>query len=687
MHHLPLFFNMRIFYIVILLLFQLRFTKVYAQQNSIKNAVGEVEITHIVVANETKYGLSKKYNISIQELERQNPHIVPMLKKGDELKIRVSSARTASFVEKKNENKSLNDSGDYLVQPGETLYGIARKFEISVAQLIQMNKGKLGPVLLSGQTLNTPSRNQKQQIAGDNFANYHIVEAGQTKYGLSKKYAISIKELERLNPHIVDMLRTGQRLTVPALQSEKTEIAEKKVVESKPVLVEKTVEKTIEKPEPINNVAPKVEILTKSIKTVSYEVKPQETIYGLTKMTGLTSDKLMELNPELIEGLKAGMIIQIPEGTVVTPLSIAVKTPIVGKGLLNSLVINQQKEITFLAPFTEEEFTNYLQSAEKSSEIQSNFEFYAGAKMAMDSLKKSGVVLKYALHKNQKANSLEQEILELKNKGVEKNNAIIALPNSYYFEKLGTLLATKNIPYVLTNPAENKISPTGYAAIPSYYYLRKLVLDYLVAQKQNIIVVSDRAKMETEKYIAENYPMIKMVHFNDKGTFNSAAIRNVLQIDQKNFVVFNTNDSGLILSITTLLLKESKEYESQIALLEPKELLKDEGVSDMRFRALKMIYPSPYNPSQLKKIENFKQKFIQKYGFKASQEAVNGFDVTFDVLMRLFQNEDFATISKKHKTEQLSLKFQYVESLNQGYFNESGFILQFDEESNDRIIN
>ena len=55
--------------------------------------------------------------------------------------------------------------------------------------------------------------------------------------------------------------------------------------------------------------------------------------------------------------------------------------------------------------------------------------------------------------------------------------------------------------------------------------------------------------------------------------------------------------------------------------------------------------------------------------------------------MRLFQNEDFATISKKHKTEQLSLKFQYVESLNQGYFNESGFILQFDEESNDRIIN
>ncbi|RZJ98618.1 MAG: LysM peptidoglycan-binding domain-containing protein, partial [Flavobacterium sp.] len=354
---------------VILLLFQLSFTKGYAQQNSFKNAVGEVEISHIVVANETKYGLSKKYNISIQELERQNPHIVPMLKKGDELKIRVSSSTTASFVEKKTENKSLNDSGDYLVQPGETLYGIARKFEISVSELIQMNKGKLGSVLLSGQTLNTPSINQNQQLSDDNFANYHIVEAGQTKYGLSKKYAISIKELERLNPHIVDMLRTGQRLTVPGLQSEKTEIAEKKVVESKSVVAEKSVEKTIEKPQPVNNVAPKAEISTTPIKTVSYDVKPQETIYGLTKMTGLTSEKLMELNPELNEGLKAGMIIQIPEGTVVSSLSTPVKTPTVGKGLLSSLVVNQQKEITFLAPFTEEEFTNYIQSTEKNSEI------------------------------------------------------------------------------------------------------------------------------------------------------------------------------------------------------------------------------------------------------------------------------------------------------------------------------
>ncbi|MDD3003380.1 LysM peptidoglycan-binding domain-containing protein [Flavobacterium sp.] len=675
---------MRISYLTFLLLFLLSSKKGFAQQNSLKNAVDEVVINHTVEANETKYGLSKKYNVSIQELERQNPQIVPVLKKGDNLKIRIASSKSVASFNEKPEDKSLIDTGNYLVKSGETLYGISRKFGISVSELIQMNKGKLGPVLLSGQTLNTPLKNQQQPVSENNAVNYHIVEAGQTKYGLSKKYAISINELERLNPHIIDMLRTGQRLTIPGLKTEKTEISEKNSVTTPPVVAEKAVQKS----QPVVPSTVPAAVSAVPIKTVSYQVKPQETIYGLTKMTGLTSEKLIELNPELNNGLKAGMIINIPEGTAILASSTPpVSLPISAKGLLSSLVVNQQKEMVFLAPFTEEEFTNYSQSKEKNSEIKSNFEFYAGVKIAIDSLKKSGILLKYSVYKNQNTNSLEQEFVNLKNRGIEKSNAVLALPNSYYYEKLGTYLSQHHVPYILTNPADNKISSTAYLALPSYAYLRKLVLDYLVAKNQNIIVVSDFAKKESENYIAENYPMVKLVAFDNKGTFNSEAIKSVLHNNQKNFIVFNTNDTGLILSVTTLLLKESKEYESQIALLEPKEMLKDETLSDMRFRVLKMIYPSQYHPASHKKIENFKQKFLQRYGFEVSREAINGFDITFDVLTRLFQQENFATIAKKYKTEQIGLKFQYVERLNQGCFNESGFILQFDEEANDRIIN
>ncbi|NDP28550.1 MAG: LysM peptidoglycan-binding domain-containing protein [Flavobacterium sp.] len=90
--------------------------------NEVKNP--ETEITHEVLAKETKFGIAKQYGLTIAELERQNPNISKTLLVGSVLKISGSKliekkiaiengiALDAAFVKDKFENKDLNTVRD-----------------------------------------------------------------------------------------------------------------------------------------------------------------------------------------------------------------------------------------------------------------------------------------------------------------------------------------------------------------------------------------------------------------------------------------------------------------------------------------------------------------------------------------------------------------------------------------------
>jgi hypothetical protein len=135
------------------------------------------------------------------------------------------------------------------------------------------------------------------------------------------------------------------------------------------------------------------------------------------------------------------------------------------------------------------------------------------------------------------------------------------------------------------------------------------------------------------------------------------------------------------------LLKHSKEYTIQLALLEPKESIQKEGFSEMRLKALNTIYPSYSSRNNLNDVNKFKEDFKKKYNFEANDEVLKGFDVTFDALVRLFQDKSFEALAKDEISEQLSYKFHYFKDLNGGYTNKGVYILQFDTDSNTKIAN
>lgn len=94
---------------------------------------------------------------------------------------------------------------NYQVQRGDTVYALARKFEVPVKALIDLNQLQPPYALVAGQKLQLP----RQKV--------HTVESGETLYSVSRKYGVDVSALVRANnlqePYAI---RVGQKLTLPA---------------------------------------------------------------------------------------------------------------------------------------------------------------------------------------------------------------------------------------------------------------------------------------------------------------------------------------------------------------------------------------------------------------------------------------------------------------------------------------
>lgn len=108
-------------------------------------------------------------------------------------------------------------------------------------------------------------------VKGKNYYE-HNVEAGNTLWGLQRMYGIDAETIVAENPELKDGIKVGQKLLIPRITSAPIE----------------------------------ADVISE------YKVKNSETLYGLSKKFNTTVDRLIELNPELSEGLKKGQSIKVP---------------------------------------------------------------------------------------------------------------------------------------------------------------------------------------------------------------------------------------------------------------------------------------------------------------------------------------------------------------------------------------
>jgi LysM repeat protein/ABC-type branched-subunit amino acid transport system substrate-binding protein len=180
-------------------------------------------LEHQVEKKQTLFGISRKYNISQEDIKKYNPEVSDGLKEGMILKIplktvtkkNVSSTSNSpqspvSAVRSKNEiAKSTKDkSAIHIVQPKETLYSISKKYNVDVAEIIKQNPD-CDKIIKTGTELKIPYTS-KNVIKADPSANKLTEENESDGQVISKKIKPNIEPIRIafLLPFMLDNQKT-----------------------------------------------------------------------------------------------------------------------------------------------------------------------------------------------------------------------------------------------------------------------------------------------------------------------------------------------------------------------------------------------------------------------------------------------------------------------------------------------
>lgn len=94
----------------------------------------------------------------------------------------------------------VDASTSYTIQKGDTLYNIAKKSDITVAQLKQLNN-LTSTTIYSGTTLSIPTTIP--------------IKHGDTLYSIAKKYNSTVSQLKHINQLSTNTIYKGQKLIIP----------------------------------------------------------------------------------------------------------------------------------------------------------------------------------------------------------------------------------------------------------------------------------------------------------------------------------------------------------------------------------------------------------------------------------------------------------------------------------------
>ncbi len=98
----------------------------------------------------------------------------------------------------------------YVVKAGDTLYGISNQFGVSVTELASLNNVNASTLQI-GQVLTIPS----DEGTNPNNMFMYTVKKGDTLYGIAQKYGTTVQKIVDLNRLSNNSISIGQVLRIP----------------------------------------------------------------------------------------------------------------------------------------------------------------------------------------------------------------------------------------------------------------------------------------------------------------------------------------------------------------------------------------------------------------------------------------------------------------------------------------
>lgn len=324
---------------------------------------GKKYYVHTVKSGDTLYSIAKAYGVEEAIITQNNPTAADGLKIDQSIKIPVSEK---ALQQARNEKKRKKDFVTHKIKAGQTLYSIARDYNISVSAIREDNPAINPQSLTIGETLwirraeMGSSSEQEAQAemkeyaenlnkATDDGYEYHVVNPGETIYSLSKKYNITESEFAKLND-VSNGLKAGAVIRIPQSMEDNLKLIDQANNE---VVANATIEaqssdsnvmfSVVEQSKPLN-VALMLPMVVNSKSNASYVEFYQGFLLGLEKLKENNMGKvsLKVYNTEH-DQLKVQKIVKSPEfaGTnlIVGPVYEDELRPVVEYAHMNSCPI------------------------------------------------------------------------------------------------------------------------------------------------------------------------------------------------------------------------------------------------------------------------------------------------------------------------------------------------------------
>ena len=566
----------------------------------------------------------------------------------------------------------------HTVQSGNTLYGIHKLYNTDLDKIIAANPG-LNNNLTIGQQILIPISLDSQ----DHYQS-HKVEAGETLYGISRKYKCSVDDLKNLNPGIVEGISIGQVIKVPKNQSGE-------VIQSDPILDEK----------PKDNYQIS---LTDSI--VKHEVLAHETLYAISKRYMVNADTIRAWNDLRGNKLKKGDILNIPVKKVNYEVLNKEVKPISGDLIIldsNSVFKNTYK-IALMLPFMFEkndiEMSKTLklgQSREMYPTTKIAFEFYQGFMVAVDSLKKAGLNAEIFVYDTKKDTAVLGRIMS----GDEFNDMDLVVgplyPNttSYAASKCKEKRIKLVIPFKISAKVLHE-NPFVFKCVTSNMTQIDGTVDYLVEHMADKNIIILKPYLEKDKALYErarsrfNEKIAQIPSYNNKivemswGSSSGRDLNSLMKKDTANLVIVPSSDvkfvTGSMNRLNKVLNLNPYAKGMRVVVFGFEDWNKFDDIDILHRERLNQHFSTyrfvDYNQQEL---IPFLENFRKKTSVDPSIYSAQGFDVGyyFSSALMLF-GTGFETGMSAHQIQLLQNQFNFERvSVGSGFENKHVELIQY----------
>ncbi|CAM1333932.1 LysM peptidoglycan-binding domain-containing protein [Tenacibaculum aestuariivivum] len=585
----------------------------------------------------------------------------------------------------------------YKVQKGETMRDIATRLDLKTKDLLRLNpdvgrRPVENTVIIipnpetkkatSSSKNNNNSKDvineaDKEQLTDNDFEDSddnpektvfkqtiyeyetHTVEASETVYRITKKYNISKNDLIKWNTNFPEIknnvLSVGQVLKVKEI--------------TKTIAIDK---------ETVNE------------NFLTHTVKSKETVYSLTRFYNISKDNLIKLNPEYPaikdNELSVGQLLKIKP---IEEVSENENYAFYKDKIAENTVIN----LAILLPFKAKEY--YSSSAEKifskehnNSAILANMvtDFYLGSKIAIDSIKKQGVFINTTVFDTgNRGNNITTILAENK---LDETDVIIG---PFYSDKAEIIVNKVKAPVVFphfsgnqNNFSDTKIIKTA----PDKKKYTNYLISYLKENYngQQIFVVGDGDTDSNEKITKivsqlKSFNLIEKVHVlkPEKGYIKKIRFTNNMTSKKNNWVIITSDNNVAIADVLNSMIGIPDDINVQVFAVEKNKAY--DKIENNKLASVNFSFVSnSFTDDSSINVTAFNKKYYKLNNTIPSDYAIKGFDITYDILMRLASGKDLIDTFKEGVSLRLENKFDYHKKTFGSTSNNGLFIIKYNKD-------